>query len=219
MPVPHKNGRMPLDPPPDPSDEFLITSMLGGDEAALNKLIQRFDRLVRYTILGAARDRCLHDPQWLDSMASATWAGFVRSVQRYPDRRPRSLPAYLAAIAKYQVLGAIRGAPTPGETPLSVEHLDSDIAATTEEPSEILSELELLETVRACLSELETTIGPWPANSRRLRNDAGVMRPRPWESVNPHSGRGGNGPSTGFGLAWRGKPGFGSRLTASTTTT
>ena len=167
---------MPLDPPPDPSDEFLITSMLGGDEAALNKLIQRFDRLVRYTILGAARDRCLHDPQWLDSMASATWAGFVRSVQRYPDRRPRSLPAYLAAIAKYQVLGAIRGAPTPGETPLSVEHLDSDIAATTEEPSEILSELELLETVRACLSELgdddRTLAGQLTAITERRWRDA-----------------------------------------------
>lgn len=146
---------MPPDSTAGPSDDFLVAGMLGGDRAALNKLIERYDRLVRYTILRGASERCTHDPHWLESVASATWAGFVRSLQRHPDQRPKSVRAYLTAVARNQVVSALRGGSAVDDATLP---LDSDggtlIAATLEEPIDTLSRLELLETLRICLSEL-----------------------------------------------------------------
>lgn len=145
---------MPPDPTAGPSDDFLVAGMLGGDWAALNKLIERYDRLVRYTILRGARDRCTHDPQWLESVASATWAGFVQSLQRHPDQRPKSVRAYLAAIARNQVVSALRGVPAPDDAAQSIGSFVELITATLDEPIDTLSRLELLETLRVCLLEL-----------------------------------------------------------------
>ncbi|MEK7730394.1 MAG: sigma-70 family RNA polymerase sigma factor [Planctomycetota bacterium] len=145
---------MPPDPTTGPSDDFLIAGMLGGDWAALNKLIERYDRLVRYTILRGAREQCMHDPQWLESVASATWAGFVQSLQRHPDQRPKSVRAYLAAIAKNQVVSALRRGEAPDAATQSIDSFGELITATLEEPIDALSHLELLETLRICLSEL-----------------------------------------------------------------
>lgn len=146
---------MPPDPNTGPSDEFLIAGMLGGDWVALNKLIERYDRLVRYTILRAAKAQCARDSQWLESVASATWAGFVQSLQRHPNQRPKSVRAYLAAIARNQVVSALR---TPSEAyaaPIALDSADHTLlTATHEEPIDTLSQLELLETLRICLSEL-----------------------------------------------------------------
>jgi len=146
---------MPPDPTTGPSDDFLVAGMLGGDWSALNKLIDRYDRLVRYTILRAARERCTHDPQWLESVASATWAGFVQSLQRHPDQRPKSVPGYLAAIAKNKVVNALRARPAPDAAALALDHgVETLVTATHEEPIDTLSHLELLETLQFCLSIL-----------------------------------------------------------------
>ncbi len=139
-----------------PDDGFLITSMLGGDSAALSKLMDRYDRLVRYTVLRSSRERCAQDPQWLESVASATWAGFVRSMQRDPERHPKSLRAYLVQIARNQVISALRS-DRHNEAFVSLESNDDRlfVAARLEEPVETLSRLELLEALRVCLAELE----------------------------------------------------------------
>jgi len=145
---------MPPDPTAGPSDDFLVAGMLGGDWSALNKLIERYDRLVRYTILRGARERCTHDPQWLESVASASWAGFVQSLQRHPDRCPKSVRAYLAAIARNKVVSALRGTPPLNDAAVSIHSFGELIAATLDEPIDTLSHLELLETLRTCLLEL-----------------------------------------------------------------
>jgi RNA polymerase sigma factor (sigma-70 family) len=146
---------MPPDPNAGPSDDFLVAGMLGGDWSALNKLIERYDRLVRYTILRGTRERCTQDPQWLESVASATWAGFVQSVQRHPNQRPKSVRAYLAAIARNQVVSALRGDTATDAATIPLDAASSTlITATLEEPIDTLSHLELLETLRICLSEL-----------------------------------------------------------------
>lgn len=167
---------MPPDSTAGPSDEFLIAGMLGGDWAALNKLIERYDRLVRYTILRAARDRCVHDPQWLESVASAAWAGFVRSLQRHPDQLPRSVRAYLAAIANNQVVSALRQSPSPDEAAFSLDSVGELISATHDDPVDTLSRLELLETLRVCLIELgeddRTLVGQLTAITERRWQDA-----------------------------------------------
>jgi len=145
---------MPLDPPPGPSDEFLITGMLGGDSAALNKLIERYDGLVRFTIFRMSKTRCLKDPQWLESIASATWTGFVKSMQRGSGDRPRSLRAYLTAVAKYQVASALRGAPGPDDGAQSIDSITTELASPLDDPANTLSQLELLEALRDCLAQL-----------------------------------------------------------------
>ena len=71
-------------------EAYLVQSVLGGDPAALRELMSRYDRLVRYAVFRAARDRCRKDPEWLDSIGSATWAGFVQSLNRSPDSLRRA---------------------------------------------------------------------------------------------------------------------------------
>ncbi len=147
---------MPSDPTAGPSDDFLVAGMLGGDWAALNKLIDRYDRLVRFTVLRAARHQCAHDPQWLESVASATWAGFVQSLQRHPDQRPKSVRAYLAAIARNHAVSALRASQPPDAVHLPFDSgVGMLITATLEEPIDTLSRIELLETLQFCLLELE----------------------------------------------------------------
>ena len=91
-----------------PDDGFLVASLLGGDSAALSKLMERYDRLVRYTIFRVARGLCERDPDWLESVASDTWAGFVQSMRREAGGRPQSMKAYLAQIARNRAVSAMR---------------------------------------------------------------------------------------------------------------
>lgn len=93
---------------PQPSDEYLIACFLGGDETALREIIDRYDRIVRYTIFRCTKDRCLADPFWLDTVASDTWLGFVRSVRREEAHRPRSMSQFLITIAQRQSVSALR---------------------------------------------------------------------------------------------------------------
>ncbi|UCE59792.1 MAG: RNA polymerase sigma factor [Phycisphaerales bacterium] len=139
-----------------PDDVFLIQSMLGGDAAAFNKLMERYDRLVRYTIFGQAKDRCVRDPDWLESVASNTWTGFVRSLRRSGSQRPDSVAAYLTRIARNQTVSALRTLGRQAEV-LSLDREESSpqIEAQVEEPSEAASRLEMLEALRSCLSDLD----------------------------------------------------------------
>jgi hypothetical protein len=65
----------------EPSDDALAALVAGGDETALRMLLDRYDRLVRYTIYRTARGMCKRDPQFLDSVATEAWMGFVRAVR------------------------------------------------------------------------------------------------------------------------------------------
>ena len=158
-------------------DEFLISGLLGGDDAALTKLMDRYDRLVRYTIYRASPERCQRDPTWLDSIASGAWAGFVRSLRRASGGRPRSVKAYLVRIARNQVVSTLRGDP-PASLSLSRDD-DQDageIAAGLEEPVEELARLELLETLRECVRELDV-------DDRTLATQLGAITERRWQDA------------------------------------
>ena len=139
--------------------------------------MDRYDRLVRHTIYRASKDRCVKDPQWLDSVASATWAGFVHSAQRDPESRPRSLSAYLAQIARNQVASATRGV-SRGHASLDSDAGAGrlDVKATLEEPVDTLSKLEELEALRGCLAELD-------AADRNLTSQLGLIARRRWKEA------------------------------------
>ena len=135
-----------------PEDDFLIVSMLAGDAAALRKLMDRYDRLVRYTVFRASQDRCRRDPDWLDTIAADAWTGFVRSLQRDPTRRPKSVPAYLAQIARNRCVSALRRIPDDGAA-IDVDDAKLPDSTVSGDPTETLSKIEDMESLYLGLLE------------------------------------------------------------------
>ena len=161
----------------DPSDEFLVAGLLGGDEAALVKLMDRHDRLVRYTVFRMSRSRCVQDPAWLSTIASDTWTGLVRSLHRNPKNLPKSLKSYLVRIARNKCISALRGAP-PRHASLAGddETCSIEIEASTDSPLDLISRMEELETLRACVAELEP-------DDRRLADELEAITERRWKDA------------------------------------
>lgn len=142
--------------PSGPDDDYLITSLVGGDAAALTALMGRYDRLVRYTIRCSSREQCRRDPHWLESVASDTWFGFVRSLKREPTKKPQSVPAYLSRIARNQSVTALRRAKGPVQAVnVDPESEAWEIPGNLEDPSEVAARLEDLAALRECVSKLD----------------------------------------------------------------
>jgi len=157
-----------------PSDAFLVASLTAGDAAALRTLVDRYDRLVRYTIYRLTKDRCVKDPQWLDAVASTTWTGFVRAMRRPDKEPPRSVSALLASIARNQAVSALRGRPAPA---ISLEGHDAEFQdAESIDPADLLVEVEELDTLRACLACLD-------ADDRLLVSQLRLITERRWRAA------------------------------------
>lgn len=136
------------------SDEFLVESVRGGDEGALRALMDRYDRLVRFAIFRLSRSECRRDPHWLETIAGDTWIGFVRSLQRSPDLRPKSVKAYLTTVARFKVVSARRRASVPSGISVETDEL-TEIEVYQDDPLELLSDLESLDSLNDCVRELE----------------------------------------------------------------
>jgi len=156
------------------ADQFLARSAVGGDSAALRLLMDRYDRLVRYTVFRQAGDRCKKDPQWLDSVASETWAGFVRSLNRTPDRPPDSVPALLVGIARRRVISQLRR-PAPFAEPIDALAGET-LEGVEDDPAASLGMLEDLGALRACV---EAVAGEDAALMAHL----GPITERRWRAV------------------------------------
>ncbi|MCH7924075.1 MAG: sigma-70 family RNA polymerase sigma factor [Planctomycetes bacterium] len=145
-------------PPDDASavtDQFLMDSMLGGDAAALRQLMDRYDRLVRYTVFHCARSRAKSDPQWVDSTASVTWSGFVQSLRRRPDNQPQSVAKYLVRIARNSAVSELRKTAT-ADRHTSLETVDEadQASSSADDPAVEIERIELIEALRGCFSDL-----------------------------------------------------------------
>lgn len=138
-----------------PDDQYLLSKMLAGDEAALRALINRYDKLVRYTIFQRAKKQCANDPQWLEMVASNSWMGFVQSVHRKPANPPQNLKAYLVQIARNQTLSALRSHKHTAQNSQIIEDDDPRIAAVLDSPGEMLSNIEDLESLQDCFAKLD----------------------------------------------------------------
>ena len=173
------NADVPADEHPSrgTGDSFLISSVIGGDAAALRRLMERYDRLVRYAIFRAGKEHCLRDPQWLDSIASETWTGFVRSIQRDPDNPPKALGAYLVQVARYRAISAVRRVSAGRDREAAeIEGDPADIPALLNDPAEELDRLEQLEALRTCLGELD-------ADGQRLAAQLEAITERRWREA------------------------------------
>lgn len=158
-------------------DKFLAASVVGGDPAALRQLLSRYDRLVRYTVFHASRQRSHDDPQWLDSVASATWTGFVQSLNRAPDQLPTSIPAYLARIAKNKTVSALRKRGVAAE---SLDAREDDavqgVGSEAADPLEVLSMADDLEALRVCLDAVS-------ADDRPMLGQLEAITSRHWKDA------------------------------------
>lgn len=139
-----------------PDDNSLVAGAIHGDDAALLALMDRYDRLVRYTIFRTAKRQCVRDPQWLDTVASDSWTGLLRSLRRDPGKRPMSLSTYLTAIARNKTLSALRSAKPGPPDPLQQRGSEQmpELTSPLPEPVDLLSDLDSLVVLRECLADV-----------------------------------------------------------------
>lgn len=138
-----------------PDDPELVQRLRDGDGDALRALMGRYDRLVRYAVFRLCRAECVQDPTFLDSRASETWTGFVRSIQRTDCESPKNLKTYLIQIAKNKCADALRQSEgvAPGETGDRAGDL-SVIEAASPASLELLIQAEEVLALRECLEKL-----------------------------------------------------------------
>jgi RNA polymerase sigma factor (sigma-70 family) len=158
---------------PSPDDRFLVDRAISGDAAALRRLMARYDRLVRYTIYRRSKERCHADPQWLDTVASDAWTGFIRSMRTSDAVAPRSLGGYLVRIARNQVISALRRAGRVADRPLAELPAADAVAADPNDPLAELAEAESLQAVHRCIAALD-------GDDRRLIAELAAITERRW---------------------------------------
>ena len=155
-------------------DHTLVRDFRAGHPRALEQLIDRYDRLVRYTIHRYSQSRCRTDPQWLDSVASQTWLGFVTSVNKAGDDLPGSIQAYLVQTARNKTISAIRTA-SRRSIPISSEAvLEGSVPDAL--PDEIISRFEQAEILRNCLAALSD-------DDRRIAGRLEAITDRRWREA------------------------------------
>lgn len=159
-----------------PDDHFLVAQLLAGDAAALRALLTRYDRLVRYTVFRLSGKQCARDPQWLDSVASASWAGFVSSLQRLSGDLPRSVRGYLVQISSNQTISALRRVKEPLAGLEATDTRDPSLIDPIPGPDQLAANLEEMALLRDCLSDL-------PAESKRMVTQLAAITERRWEDA------------------------------------
>ncbi len=136
-------------------DRTLLGRLANGDERALRGIMKRYDRLVRYTIFRACRDRCAADPDWLDARASETWTGFVQSARRQGFQPPADMATYLIQIARNKCRDALRIAGAIASQGLTGDDESlSQLASQHEDTSVIAERLDDLAALRECMAGL-----------------------------------------------------------------
>lgn len=161
---------------PEPDDRFLIECLASGEARALSRLMERYDRLVRYTIFRLSKDRCARDPLWLDSLASSVWAGFVDVIRNPSRTRPDSVQSFLVTITRNHVVSALRSASRSKEVASGNDFSELQNKATVETPVALLQRLELLDHMRCCVSELDEA-------DRRLISQLAAIMDRRWRDA------------------------------------
>jgi RNA polymerase sigma factor (sigma-70 family) len=150
----HENPARPVSASVEPlsADAELLARLRKGDDDALPPLMERYDRLVRYTVFRLSRACCFRDPQWLDAVASEVWMGFLRSIQREDCRFPESLAAFLTRIARNQTVSALR---RRGLTTIPNDRADfSEADKSTlynESPDRLVESYEQILALRECV--------------------------------------------------------------------
>lgn len=178
-------------------DQALVRGVLAGDAHAFQRLIDHYDRLVRYAIFHGFKTHCARDPSFLDARASEVWSGFVESIRRAGSAPGGTLKAYLTRIARNKCSDYLRrarrdpAAPAAGGTdaPAAEQPVARDA-----DPLATLIDFEQIEVLRRCidglpqsdrnlLQELDLiTNSRWSEAARRLEMAESTLRSR-WDRL------------------------------------
>ncbi len=158
-----------------------MAAMSQGDVAALNTLIQRHDRLVRYVAFRVGRRRASLDPQWIDSVASDTWLGFAKQMQKDGRSASGSAAALLTRIARNRAVSALRRDLTSVHAAVtsSLETTDDGQISTddaVDDPAEFAARIDLLEKLQSCLLDLDE-------RDRDLASQLDAITARRWKEA------------------------------------
>ena len=135
------------------AERLILSRLARGDEEALRSIMDKYDRLLRYTIFRTAKAHCVRDPQWLDAVASETWTGFLRSARRGTPIAPGALAGYLVGVARRQAISALRRAEAFAQPATSSpDTLDRPDAQP--DPAGVAADLESLSALRDCAAHL-----------------------------------------------------------------
>ncbi|MBI3835387.1 MAG: hypothetical protein HY287_13750 [Planctomycetes bacterium] len=158
------------------SDDELMLKYIGGNEIALRTLMDRYDRLVRYTVFQRARAICVRDRDWLEAVASDAWMSFSRTLISNPFQRPKSVSSVLFTVATRRTISALRErgtVPTGGTSSIHFDELSGAVHSAPDDPSDTISRLELLESLRAALKGVEP-------DETRMLGLLGLIMERKW---------------------------------------
>jgi RNA polymerase sigma factor (sigma-70 family) len=177
-----------------PSDNALLTAIGDGDPMALRLLMDRYDRLVRFTVYRGSRQRCHRDPLWLDSVASEVWTDLYK-VSRSGPPEVSNMASYLIQISRRRCIDALR---RRGEAALAAASPDRaeqmEPFSPQEDTADSLAAVEELEFLRACMEQLDEegqrlcteiaaiTAGHWRDAAGRLGMPESTLRSR-WARV------------------------------------
>lgn len=167
--------------PEPPDDRLLIARLLDGDQDAVRTLVNRYDRLIRYTIFKTARRHCERDPGWLDARANEAWTGIVQALRRTGAAKlPPNLPAYFAQITRNKCLDAARKADARTVLPLNPDPAARNQAEPADDPDDnpltMLESLEQLEALRDCIARLSE-------DDQLLCAEIGLIMERRWSEA------------------------------------
>lgn len=163
-------------PPNSIDDRTLIRQISQGNDEALGVLMNRHDRIVRYTIFRVARAECLRDPQWLDAVAVETWQGLVQAARREVELKGESAAGYLSGVARQQTLSALRRSKALHSEAISEGAFPQSEAESDCNPAVIIEQAEALEVLRSCIAEL-------PREDQELFSQLGSITQKRWSQA------------------------------------
>ena len=162
-----------------PEDAVLVAGFLDGEEKPMRALIDRYDRLIRYSIFKTGKRYCDRDPGWLDARANETWTAIVKSLRKAGKRSiPANIPAYFTQIARNKCLDAVKKADASPIISFNTEQ-DNPIEKHSEaeaSPLMMLENLEQLDSLRDCMSRLNE-------KDQILCSEVGLIMERRWREA------------------------------------
>jgi RNA polymerase sigma factor (sigma-70 family) len=169
-------------PQPGPADQQLIARLLSGDEDAARLLIERYDRLIRYTIFKTGKRHCDRDPGWLDARANEAWTAIVSALRRRGVHAiPPKIPAYFATIARNKALDAVAQADARTTVPFDSAAAESGPPAepasdAATDPASMLENVEQLSALREAILLLN-------ADDQRICGEIELILERRWREA------------------------------------
>lgn len=171
------------------SDADLIAGLIAKDRAALDALMDRYDRLVRFTVWRLAKAVCLQDPHFVDSVSLAAWMGLVGAFRDDPKLNLRSVSAFLVQVTHHECIDHLRtlkrlnrvsGVSINELSPIGVEESAEKFASLADTMEHVRRHVSKLPDIyRTMFSEVELIVDRrWTEAAKKLGWSESTLRSR-----------------------------------------